>query len=348
MAPMTREMAPEGVPTLAMAQYYALRAAGGTGLIITEGAAPSASGSFGSKVPRLFGATALDGWRRVVEAVHDQGAHIFAQIWHVGAFTPSLIGMTDSIPDGVDRISPSGFAAPQMQFGRAMEHADIDRAIEQFTLASENAKSIGFDGIELHGAHGYLIDQFLWDKTNLRTDIYGGTAENRCRFPSDLVKSVRAAVGSNFPISFRISQWKQLDYTAQIGSTADELAKLVVPLANAGVDIFHCSTRRFWEPEFRDSQRSLAGWVKVLTGKPTIAVGSVTLATDFKAAQGKIHSDIARNHVEEIEQRISAEEFDLIAVGRALLANPNWCNLIRKGRLMDLIPFERTVLQTLR
>lgn len=347
MAPMTREMAPNGVPTSSMAEYYARRATGGTGLLITEGAAPSFTGAFGARVPRLFGDAALVGWKRVVEAVHDHGAHIFAQIWHVGAFRPSLIGMTDSIGDGIDRISPSGFAAPGVQFGRAMSQTDIDLTINDFVLAARNAKSVGFDGIELHGAHGYLIDQFLWAKTNLRTDHYGGVVENRCRFPCDLVQAVREEVGEDFPISFRISQWKQLDYTAQIALTADELAQLVTPLARAGVDIFHCSTRRYWEQEFGNSPKTLAGWVKALTGKPSIAVGCVTMATDFKAAQGKIHSEIARNHVEDIDQRISSGDFDLIAVGRALLANPDWCKLVREGRLEDLVPFDMSVLESL-
>lgn len=134
--------------------------------------------------------------------------------------------------------------------------------IAAFAQAADDAKRIGFDGIELHGAHGYLIDQFFWGKTNRRTDRYGGDLVDRTRFAVEIVKACRRAVGPDYPIALRFSQWKSSDYTAKLAETPDELARFLAPLANAGVDIFHCSTRRCWESEFIGSDLNLAGWTK--------------------------------------------------------------------------------------
>ena len=290
MAPMTREMASGGVPTRAIADYYARRARGGVGLIITEGISPADEGSFGIAVPRLFGEDALQGWRNVVSSVHAAGASIFAQLWHVGAFAPSLIGMSDSLPDDVERISPSGLAAPDRFLGRAMSASDVDRALQQFAAAAANAKAVGFDGVELHGAHGYLLDQFLWSETNLRNDRFGGEVKARAEFIVEVVRRIKQATGPDFPISLRLSQWKQLDYQARIAAIPSALEALIAPLAGAGVDLFHCSTRRFWIPEFEGDPRNFAAWVKAISGKPVITVGSVTLDVDFKAPTGKIRA----------------------------------------------------------
>jgi 2,4-dienoyl-CoA reductase-like NADH-dependent reductase (Old Yellow Enzyme family) len=344
---MTREMAPGGVPTPDMAAYYARRAEGGVALVITEGAPPNAAGSFGSRVPRFFGNDALDGWRVVVDSVHAHGAAIFAQLWHVGAFSPSLIGMEDSLPPDHRRLSPSGLAAPGRYYGEAMTAADIDRTICDFAGAAAQARAIGFDGVELHGAHGYLPDQFLWLETNARGDVYGGDVKRRVRFASELVRAVKQATSPDFPLSLRLSQWKQLDYGARIASSPDELAAIVQPLAEAGVDLFHCSTRRFWVPEFEGDPRNLAAWVRVLTGTPVMTVGSVTLDTDFKDPGGKIHAGAVAAHVEMLERAIANGWFDLVAIGRAMIANPEWVDLVRNGRLERLRSFDKSMLEQL-
>jgi 2,4-dienoyl-CoA reductase-like NADH-dependent reductase (Old Yellow Enzyme family) len=347
MAPMTREMAPNGIPTAAMAAYYSRRAAGGVGLIITEGSPPNSDGSFGADVPRFYGDDVLEGWRAVVESVHANGAAIFAQLWHVGAFSPSLIGMADSLPPNQSRLSPSGLAAPGRTHGDAMTAADIDRTISDFAVAAARARSLGFDGVELHAAHGYLPDQFLWAGTNERSDHYGGAVAGRLRFAVELVKAIKQATSAGFPVSLRMSQWKQLDYQARIAHSPDELAEIVQPLAEAGVDLFHCSTRRFWEPEFPDDPRNLAAWVKALAGKPVMTVGSVTLDTDFKAREGKIHAEAVVRHVEILEQGIADGLFDLVAIGRALIANPDWVDLVRSGRAASLRAFDKAMLEHL-
>lgn len=342
MAPMTRECAPGGVPTEAMADYYARRAAGGTGLIITEGIAPDEAGQFGASVPRLFGEDAIPGWRMVVDAVHAESAAILAQLWHVGAFTPSMVGMTDSLQ--VERLSPSGLAAPGRPFGRAMRDADIAYTLASFVDAAEAAQMAGFDGIEIHGAHGYLIDQFLWSATNIRDDRYGRTPS---RFARELVRAIRATTGPDFVIALRLSQWKQLDYSARIAADPAELAAIVEPLAHAGVDLFHCSTRRFWEPAFAGDDRTLAGWVKALSGKPTITVGSVTLDVDFKAPGGKVAAHAQTDHIALLERGIERGWSDLVAIGRAMIANPDWVRLVEAGQADRLKAFTGEMLETL-
>jgi 2,4-dienoyl-CoA reductase-like NADH-dependent reductase (Old Yellow Enzyme family) len=347
MAPMTRECAPGGIPTRENADYYARRAAGGTALIITEGTPPDAAGAFGASVPRFFGAEALAGWGEVVAAVHAAGAAIFAQLWHVGAFDPSLIGMRDSLDPPPVRLGPSGLAGPGRPCGRAMTTADIEATIAAYGRAVAAARRLGFDGVEIHGAHGYLPDQFLWSGTNRRQDGYGGDLEHRVRFPVELVRECRRQAGEDLVLSFRLSQWKQLDYAARIADVPDELARIVGPLADAGVDLFHCSTRRYGEPAFPGSELGLAGWVRRLCGRPTIAVGSITLGNDFKSAQGKQRAATDPGQLADIERRLEAGEFDLVALGRALLANPDWVRLVQAGRAAELQPFTRAQLDVL-
>lgn len=347
MAPMTREQAPNGIPTDAMARYYSRRAAGGAGLIITEGSPPNLAGAFGSTVPRLYGADALSEWRNVVAAVHENDSPIMAQIWHVGAFEPSFIGMQDSFDTKLERFSPSGLAGPDRPYGKAMKQVDIESTIDAYADAAASAQQVGFDGIEIHAAHGYLLDQFFWGATNQRTDRYGGELSDRARFATELIAACRRRCGPAFPISFRFSQWKQLDYGAQIVASPKELETLLRPLADVGVTMFHCSTRRFWEPAFAGSERSLAAWTRHLLGLPVIAVGSVTLGNDFKSEQGKIRAEAAPQQIELINQCIERGDFDLIAIGRALLANSDWAHIVRDGRLDDLKAFEKKMIEQL-
>ncbi len=347
MAPMTRERAENGVPTPDMARYYRRRAAGGVGLILTEGITPNTAGCFGSGVPRLHGDDVLAGWSTIVDEVHAEGAAIFAQLWHVGAFNPSLISMTDSFGEPPLRLGPSGLAAPGRPLGKVMGESDIEATIDAYASAALNAKRCQFDGIEIHGAHGYLPDQFFWKHTNRRSDRYGGSITNRARFAAEIVQACRQRCGADFPISFRFSQWKQLDYSARIVDTAEELAELLAPLVDAGVSLFHASTRRFWDPAFAGSDLSLAAWTRKLTGKPVIAVGSVTLGNDFKSADGKTYAQTDTAQIELLERCLERGDFDLIAIGRALLANPDWVQLVRENRLADMAPFSKRMIEEL-
>jgi 2,4-dienoyl-CoA reductase-like NADH-dependent reductase (Old Yellow Enzyme family) len=224
--------------------------------------------------------------------------------------------------------------------------SEIAAIVQAFAQAAYEAKRLGFDGIELHGAHGYLIDQFFWEKTNPRTDSYGGDMVARTRFAVEVIEACRRAVGPEFPIQLRFSQWKGSDYSAKLAETPALLEQFLAPLVDAGVDIFHCSTRRFWEPEFEGSNLNLAGWTKKLTGKPTISVGSVGLDGDVTGlfTEGKGASNVK---IDGLIERLEREEFDLVAVGRALLVDPAWANKIRDGRIDELAPFSAEAMKTL-
>ncbi len=148
-----------------------------------------------------------------------------------------------------------------------------------------------------------------------------------------------------FPIIFRFSQWKQQDYTARLAQTPEQLKAFLQPLGDAGVDIFHCSTRRFWEPEFAESELNLAGWTRQLTGKPTITVGSVGLdGSEFTSFMTNTKEIAQPASLDALLTRFNAQEFDLVAVGRALLVDPEWAQKVRDGRQDEILPFSRNAL----
>lgn len=344
MAPMTRSFSPGGVPNAKVVEYYRRRAAAGVGLIVTEGTTVGHKAANGyPNVPRFYGEDALAGWKQVVDAVHAEGGKIVPQLWHVGN-----VRRLGTEPD----VSVPGYGPMEkVKDGEVVVHgmtqADIDEVIGAFAQAARDAKAIGMDGVEIHGAHGYLIDQFFWEGSNQRTDSYGGDLAARSRFAIELIQAVRAAVGPDFPIILRFSQWKQQDYTARLVQTPEELGAFLKPLAEAGVDIFHCSTRRFWEPEFEGSDLNLAGWTRKLTGKPTITVGSVGLDGEFLQFMVKTDKVAEPASIENLLERLNKEEFDLVAVGRALLVDPDWALKVREGREQDILPFSREALNTL-
>ncbi|MDU5949101.1 MAG: NADH:flavin oxidoreductase, partial [Paenibacillus macerans] len=278
MAPMTRSFSPDGIPGPNVAGYYRRRAENGVGLIITEGTLinhPAAGADH--DVPHFYGEAALEGWARVVREVHEAGGKIAPQIWHTGTARER-----EKFPDSdADPIGPSGLSLTGERVSEPLTVSEIKELVQAYAQAAADAKRIGFDAVELHGAHGYLIDQFFWEATNKRTDEYGGDLVGRTRFAVEVIEAVRAAVGPDFPIIFRFSQWKPVDYSAKLAAAPEELERFLAPLSAAGVDIFPASTRRFWEPEFAGSDLNLAGWTRKLTGKPAITVGSVGLNSEF-------------------------------------------------------------------
>lgn len=326
MAPMTRQASPGGVPGADVAEYYRRRAAGGVGLIITEGVRlPDPAAGYPYSVPTLAGDDVLAGWRHVVDAVHAEGGTIAAQLWHQGVQRDDADGVVPVSPSGVD-----GNGAPR---GRALTTDELGAVAELFARSAATAREVGFDAVELHGAHGYLLDEFLWEKTNLRDDSYGGSLAARTRFPAEVVAAVRAAVGPHYPIIFRFSQWKATDYAASIAATPTELTDVLTPLVQAGVDVLHPSTRRHYVPAFPDDHPalSLAGWTRKVTGVPVITVGSVGLETQFRSEkQGQL---IAPAPVDRLVEQFDAGEFDIVAIGRALLADPAWVNRLRDDQL---------------
>ncbi len=346
MAPMTRTFAPEGIPGAANAAYYRRRAEGGVGLILSEGTVidrPVSRNEPG--IPFFHGSAALAGWQHVIDAVHDAGGRMGPQLWHTG----SVVGMSGWEPEASVE-SPSGLIGPDQPRGLAMDEEAIADTVAAFAKAAGAAKALGFDTVELHGAHGYLIDQFFWSGTNRRTDRYGGASiRERSRFAAEVVAAVRAATGPDFPLILRVSQWKQQDYDARLAETPQRLGEWLLPLVEAGANVLHCSQRRFWEPEFPeidgDDGLNFAGWAKKLTGATTISVGSVGLSGDFLAAFAGDSSTSAE--LDRLVGRMERDEFDLIAVGRALISDPQWVAKVRAGDADGLKGFEPAALAEL-
>ncbi|TFH74891.1 NADH:flavin oxidoreductase [Gammaproteobacteria bacterium LSUCC0112] len=342
MAPMTRQFSPDGVPGANVVDYYRRRAEGDVGLIITEGTTVNhKAASFDSKIPNFYSDEALAGWSKVVEAVHQAGGKIAPQLWHIGCARKPGTGPFPDYPSA----TPSGLALPGKPVGEPLTHDEIADIVQAFADAAGNAKRIGFDAIEIHGAHGYLVDNFLWEGLNQREDKYGGSRTKRSQFAVEIVQAIRAQVGEDFPIIFRFSQWKQQDYNARLANTPDELLEVLKPISDAGVDIFHCSTRRFWEPEFAGSDLNLAGWTKKLLNKPTITVGSVSLNEEFISTF--MGGEAKSVDISELLKRLEAEEFDLVAVGRALIANPDWVKLMQTGKPGALKTYDKSILAEL-
>jgi len=333
MAPMTREASPGGVPGADVAEYYRRRAAGGVALIVSEGSfIPHPASGWSASIPSLEGARAAEGWSRVLDAVHAEGAAMYCQLWHQGA-------ARDDLPitrhPGVRSVSPSGVGPDGSPTGDCLSQGAIETLVDAYVRGARFAREVGFDGIELHGAHGYLLDQFMWERTNRRTDAYA----DPLRFPTEVVRAVRSVLEPDFPIVYRFSQWKPHHYDVRTASEPAVLERLVLGLESAGVDAFHPSTRRFWEPAFPevDSETTLAGWTRRFTQLPIIAVGSVGLDQVF------MDSPVARAaRVTNLDLLVACFErgdFDLIAVGRALLSDPEWVNKHASGQMAGIEPY---------
>ncbi len=336
MPAMQRGFATDGVPGPDMAEYYRKRVECGVGLLIGEGTAvnhPSAT-SYDSYA-RLTPA-ALDGWKRVLDAVKAVGGHMFLQLWHQGAMRTEGIGPFPEAPT----LSPSGLVQPDEPIGQAMSRDDLRSVAAAYVEGAKLASALGFDGVEIHAAHGYLLDQFLWSGTNRRTDEYGGSLENRCRFPCEVVRAVREATTSDFPISVRLSQWKTRAYDAKNVETPEQWGELIGHFEHAGADLLHVSTRRFWTPEFDASPLGLAGWTKRFTKLPVVTVGSVGLDTDIMSSMEGVEARSSHEHgISELLTRFENSEFDLVAVGRAILGDPEWVQKVKDGHYDALRPF---------
>ncbi len=344
MSPMTRGFCPAGVPTKDVLDYYRRRAAADVGLIVTEGTWVDHPGAWDEpNVPHFHGAHAEAEWKRVADAVHAEGGAIIPQLWHVGAYyTTPIEGFRDTVGTlRPEQVGPSGMAGGMGRkpalMGRPATDAEIGEMVEAFVRGGETAWKLGFDGVALHGAHGYLVDQFFWEVTNVRTDRYGGGIAERTRFATEIIKGIRARTAPDFPIMFRWSQWKSQDYEARLVRSPTELETFLGPLVDAGVDIFDCSQRRFWEPAFDADDHNLASWTRRITGKPVMTVGCVGLDRElFSSLTGTATRATDLAHLEALLDR---GDFDLVGVGRALLADPEWALKMRQNRQQDVIPF---------
>lgn len=342
MAAMTRYKSPGGIPGADVAAYYRRRAENNCGLIITEGTTINTPVACGYPNVPFFWGDALKGWKRVVDEVHDAGGKIMPQIWHCGqVHTPGCPNFE------LPAATPSGFGTGFCAETKCapMTKQEIKQTVDAFARAAADAREIGFDGVQVHCAHGYLVDTFFWEGMNKRTDEYGGSIEKRTQMGVEIIEAIRREAGKDFPLSIRISQFKQQDFDARLAQNPEELARFLKPLSDAGVDIFDCSQRRYWEPGFEGSDLTFPGWVKKLSGKPVITVGSVTLAVDLLSSltPGVGYHDgvIETSPIDPLLERLEADEFDLVAVGRAILVDHAWGTKVREGRFSELKPFSK-------
>jgi len=337
---MQRQWCVDGRPLARVGEYYRRCVEGGTGLVITESCAVDHTSS--TQVPFFTRITpeTVDAWAGCVAEVKAAGGAMLMQLWHEGAIrTEGGEGPYAAYPT----LSPSGLAHATKPNGRAATGEELEEIKDAFVRSALLALQAGVDGVEVHAAHGYLLDQFLWAETNRRTDGYGGDdIRDRVRFPAEIVAAIRKAVGPDVLIGLRFSQWKEVNYDTRVAPTPEDLNIMLSILRSAGVDVFHASARRFWIPEWQGSDLGIAGWTKSLTDAPVIAVGSVGLDVDvMENFFGKNPKPTGVPGFRELLRRFDNGEFDLISVGRGHIGDQGIINKIRSGRFETIKSFTR-------
>lgn len=304
MSPLTRNRAIDNVPNELMVEYYSQRAT--AGLIITEGTSPSPNGLGYPRIPGIFSAAQVAGWKRVTEAVHAKKGKIFMQFMHCGRIAHPL-----NLPAGARVLGPSAIAAKGDMYTdaegmkpnatpQAMTEADIKATIEEFARAAKNAVTAGFDGIELHGANGYLLEQFIRPNSNQRTDRYGGSIENRARFVLEVAEAVIKAIGKD-RVGIRLSPFGIFNDMPLYDDMTADYTYLVRELNARGLVYIHLVDHSaMGAPTVPDSIKAMA--------RSTFK-GKLILSGGYDAARA--------------EADLAAGKCDLIAVGRPFLANPD-------------------------
>lgn len=322
LAPMTRVSATaEGHATDRMASYYEKFARGGFGLIITEGMYIDTQHSQGYLYqPGIATKVQSDAWKQVVDASHRSGARIFAQLMHAGAQSQGNTFVDTTI--GPSAIAPKG---EQLSFYRGsgpyrvpseISKAQISEVRGSFVRAALRAQAAGFDGIEIHGANGYLIDQFLTGYLNVRSDHYGGSSENRVRLASEICRDIVEAVGPGMTVGIRISQAKVSDSAHRWPGGAEDARTIFRTLGETGIDYIHTTEYRAEAPAFEDTPESLAALAKQYSGVAIIANGSL-------------------DHPEAAAAMIRNGSADVIALGKAALVNRDWLHRVRGDIPLD-------------
>ena len=316
MAPLTRSRAIGNVPNELMAEYYGQRA--GAGLIITEGTSPSPNGLGYARIPGVFSAEQVAGWKRVADAVHAKGACIFMQIMHCGRGAHPL-----NLPAGARVIAPSAVALPGEMYTdaegmkphpvpQAMSEADIKATIAEYAQAAKNAVAAGFDGVELHAANGYLLEQFIRPNTNQRNDRYGGSIDNRARFVLEVADAVIAAISKD-KVGIRLSPFGVFNDMPVYPELADDYAYLAQQLSARGLVYVHLVDHSpMGAPPVPDS-------IKATIRK--LFKGSLILSGGYDAVRA--------------ESDLTAGKCDLVAFGRPFLANPDLVARLKKGTALN-------------
>ena len=292
--------------------YYQQRALHNIALIITKPLAITSPAAGLSEQELGFGnGHFLRFQKQLCRATHAMDCKIAAQLYHAGmARNPQNTAFS---PSGINPVTGK-------KEGAALSKQDIAEIAAAFGQAAAQAKVLGFDAIEIQGSGGFLIEQFLWPDTNHRHDEYGGSLLARARFAAQIIQRVRKAVGRNYPIIFKFSQWKTGADTPALTQNAHELAELLHMFCDAGVDIFHCAATHFARPALPGSALTLAAWVRLLTGKPTICTGSIgSLAPQSHLFNGLI-------------LMLHTHAVDLIALNHTLHHSPNWATALRSGQ----------------
>ena len=331
VAPMSRVSArADGTPTDEMAEYYAQFARGGFGLVISEGTYTDTAHSQGYlNQPGLATDAHVAGWRLVTDAVHATGTPMFAQLMHAGAIVQGNSYSTEAIAPSA--TAPIG----QMleEYGgqgswpvpREITSAEIDFVVAGFVEAAARARAAGFDGVEIHAANGYLLDQFLTVYTNSRTDEYGGTVGNRIRLTARIVEEIRKQVGGDFVVGVRLSQTKVNDLKYRWPGGAEDAEVIFSAIADAGADYLHIASegRNFIDTARFADGRTITAVARAVTGLPVIANGGMH---DLRQASDVLDDGHA----------------DLLSIGRGALANPDLP--ARLGDGADLEPFDHAML----
>lgn len=333
-------------PTPRMASTLRAVAESGCGLIISEGSSPDHPAAYWQQVFSVIGEDTRAPWQDVADAVlATPDVTFLMQLWHPGAIRLVVDGMKNPYPEH-PTLSASGLVQENRRNGRAMTAAELRETLDAYVRSARIAQDLGAHGVEVHACHGYFLDQFLWHETNTRADEYGGaTLAERAAYPAEIVSAIREATGPDFVISFRFSQWKEVDYTARIADHPDDLGPFLARMRAAGVDMFNVSTRRFDAVAWPDLHptRTLPGWVKSLTDAPVLAIGSVGLSTDF--AHDILENEEPRSQAEQdlmkVRRGLEDGQFDLIGAGRAQIANPDLVARVRAGDLAAVQSFRK-------
>lgn len=330
----------DDLPSPKYAQYYSDRVRRGISLVIT-GACPIDHPSSSALTDPLINARSGEAWAKTTQAVREADGHMFQQLWHEGAIRVEGRG---PYPDG-PALSPSGLVQKERCNGRAATLDELDEIKQAYVDAALIAKEAGFSGVEIHGAHGYFLDQFLWSETNVREDQYGGrNVLERARYPLEVVSAIRKAVGPDYLVSFRFSQWKEVDLEARIMDVPTELEGFLAAFCAAGADMFNCSSRYFWKPEGEGSPLNLAGWAKKFTDLPVVDVGSLGLKIDLFGgllAEGQTFDFAGPAQLQILLDHFHRGEFDLMAVGRSIIGDADWLNKVRDGRYEEIRSFTK-------
>ena len=320
MSPMTRNRAIGNIPNDLMVEYYSKRAT--AGLIITEGTSPSPNGLGYPRIPGIFSAAQIEGWKRVTGQVHAQGGKIFMQLMHCGR-----IGHTLNLPESARLLAPSAVAAAGDIYTdseglkpngmpQAMSEADIKTTIEEFAQAAKNAVAAGFDGVELHGANGYLLEQFIRPNSNQRTDRYGGTIENRARFVLEASDAAIKAIGKD-KVGIRLSPFGVFNDMPLYDAMESDYTWLAQQLNARGLAYIHLVDHSsMGAPPVPESMKA--------TFRSSFR-GTLILSGGYDAARAE--SDLA------------AGKGDLIAFGRPFLANPDLVARLNSGATLNAPDF---------